>query len=201
MKDNLNDARHDFFSHTQTHLDELNTKLASMVTSDPTSHPSTKHKGDEAAADTASEAATEDSDPTELYHRDFGTQTSPSLSRRASSAASLPSLSATSSKPPSDVVTGHENRLRIMVSHLQELVESSSRSSNTAAELQTQTGELSQYLNEFRYSSPYYGGSGTAGYPSSRASDGIEAFKAEIRGVKGVLLSARNFPGGKAGVR
>ena len=32
--------------------------------------------------------------------------------------------------------------------------------------------------------------------------DGIEAFKAEIRSVKGVLLAARNFPaGGRVGVR
>ncbi|RMZ79557.1 hypothetical protein DV737_g3394, partial [Chaetothyriales sp. CBS 132003] len=59
MLESMNAARHDLFSATEQSLDSLNTKLESMA-----------------------------SDPTELFHRDMATQTSPPKSRTASLASS-----------------------------------------------------------------------------------------------------------------
>lgn len=196
MKDDLNSARHDLLSHTQAQLATLTAKLSSMVSSLPAPAPPPRpHSHD--ASDAASDAATDASDPTELFHRDAGTQTSPGPSRRPSSPSLLPPA------PPQDALAGHEARLAILSSHLAELVAAGARSSGAAAELLAQTGELTQYLAELCYASPYYGGGGAGGYAGRAAGrdDGVDAFKAEIRGVKGVLLSARNFPGGRAAAR
>ncbi len=67
---------------------------------------------------------------------------------------------------------------------------------------------MTTYLNGLHYSSSYYSSAGIYGGPISGAGlggvgatpagveDMVAKVKAEIRGVKGVLLSARNFPGG-----
>ncbi|KAI9871145.1 MAG: hypothetical protein M1830_003264, partial [Pleopsidium flavum] len=71
---------------------------------------------------------------------------------------------------------------------------------------------LQTYLDGLAYSSPSYVNSSAYGTYSGVGGstgntivgdDGIAQMKAEIRAVKGVLLSARNFPGsaGRGGVR
>jgi hypothetical protein len=176
MRQDLTDSRHEFATHTQEQLVEFNKRLGEVVSVDPA---------------TKSEA---DSDPTELYHRDYGTQTTPQLSRRPSTS------NATDLEP---MVTAHEKRLQIIKSHLQEL--ETTRSSNTSSgdSLQTGVSDLTTYLSEMSYQSQHYSsmnGFYGANYGMPGAKDGkndqIDVLKNDIRAVKGVFLSARNFPTG-----
>jgi hypothetical protein len=187
MTQTLASKRQDFASHTQSQLKDLNERLGRAVSIDPTS----KAKAVADAADDISEA---DSDPTELYHRDYGTQTTPTLSRRSSSAS-----------PDNDAhptVTAHENRLKIITSHLQEIETNRTASSASRDSLKTKVSDLSTYLSEMSYQNQYYSNMGFYGssYTLPGAKDGkkdqIEVLKNDIRAVKGVFLSARNFPAG-----
>ena len=186
MTQHLAESRHEFSQHTQEYLKQLNDRLRKAVLVDPAS----KGKIIKDIADDVSEA---DSDPTELYHRDCGTQTTPTLSRR-------PSVSSTDPQP---LVTAHENRLNIIRSHLQELNSNRTGSSTSQDSLRTRMSELTTYLSEMSYQNHYYSNMGLYGTPSygvSGAVDGkndqIEAVKGDIRAIKGVFLSARNFPAG-----
>lgn len=186
MTQSLTEARHDFATHTQEQLKEFNKKLGESVSVDPAS----KVKKATDVADDVSEA---DSDPTELYHRDYGTQTTPTLSRRPS----------VSSNDPEPVVTAHENRLKIIKSHLQELETTRTNGSTSADSLKTKINDLNTYLSEMSYQNQYYSNMGglyapNYGLPSGKdgKNDQIEVLKNDIRAVKGVFLSARNFPVG-----
>ncbi|KAF9738134.1 hypothetical protein PMIN06_011080 [Paraphaeosphaeria minitans] len=189
LTQNLTESRHDFASHAQEHLDQLNERLRDAASVDA----ATKQKPN--ASDVADDISEADSDPTELYHRDFGTQTTPALSRRDSK-----SSHATEDE---SVVKAHENRLSIITSHLREL--QSTRSNDTASSdsLKTQLSDLQTYLSDISYQNQYYSGSGGfygGMYGLPKTSDGkddqMEVLKNDIRAVKGVFLSARNFPVG-----
>jgi hypothetical protein len=189
MAENLAEARRDFAAHTQEQLVELNKKLGESVSVDPASKvkKTTSEIGDD-----ISEA---DSDPTELYHRDYGTQTTPNLSRR-------PSLADTDAHP---TVTAHEKRLKIISSHLNEIAANRTNSRVSRDSLQTKVSDLTTYLNDMSYQSQYYSSMGgnhwsSYGLPSGQdgKKDQIEVLKQDIRAVKGVFLSARNFPIGGA---
>lgn len=187
MTQNMTESRHDFASHAQEQLQELNKRLGDVVSVDP----ATKAKPTTDVVDDISEA---DSDPTELYHRDYGTQTTPELSRR-------PSVS--NANDPQPIVTAHENRLKIIKSHLQELETTRSNDSTFVESLKTKISDLSTYLNDMSYQNQYYSsmnGLYGSNFATSGVKDGkndqIEALKGDIRAVKGVFLSARNFPTG-----
>ncbi|XP_014560255.1 hypothetical protein COCVIDRAFT_90048 [Bipolaris victoriae FI3] len=186
MTHGLAESRRDFASHTNEQLKELNERLRKAVSVDPAS----KVKPIEDSADNVSEA---DSDPTELYHRDYGTQTTPNLSRRPST-----------STDPHPTVTAQENRLKIIKSHLQELESNRSGQGTSRDRLRTKISDLTTYLTEMDYQNQYYPTMGrygatfnwTGSSSESNKNDQIEVLKGDIRAVKGVFLSARNFPTG-----
>jgi hypothetical protein len=187
MTHGLAESRHDFAAHTQEQLQELNKKLGEVVSVDPASRvkKSVSEMGDD-----VSEA---DSDPTELYHRDYGTQTTPNLTRR-------PSVAETDAHP---TVTAHEKRLQIISSHLDEIAADRTNSRVSSASLQSNVTDLTSYLQDMSYQNQYYssmGGNygGSFGLPQGKdgKKDQIEVLKQDIRAVKGVFLSVRNFPTG-----
>ncbi|EUC50486.1 hypothetical protein COCMIDRAFT_32305 [Bipolaris oryzae ATCC 44560] len=185
MTHGLAESRRDFASHTNEQLKELNERLRKAVSVDPAS----KVKPIEDGADNVSEA---DSDPTELYHRDYGTQTTPNLSRRPST-----------SSDPHPTVTAQENRLKIIKSHLQELESHRSGQSTSRDRLRTKVSDLTTYLTDMDYQNQYYPTIGRygatfnwTGNSQESKNDQIEVLKGDIRAVKGVFLSARNFPTG-----
>jgi hypothetical protein len=186
MTQNLAEKRQDFASHTQEQLKDLNERLGKAVSVDP----ATKIK---LAADTADDVSEADSDPTELYHRDYGTQTTPTLSRRSSSSPTT---------DPHPTVTAHENRLKIIKSHLQEIETNRTTTSTSRDSLRTKVSDLSTYLSEMSYQNQYYSNTGFYGsnYGLSGGKEGkkdqVDVLKNDIRAVKGVFLSARNFPAG-----
>ncbi|KAF2089812.1 hypothetical protein K490DRAFT_35481 [Saccharata proteae CBS 121410] len=192
MTESLNAARHEFFVNAQNHIDNLRVQLEDRVSTVP---PPRAGKDTKATLDKADidDDTSETSDPTELYHRDFGTQTSPNISRCPSAAATAAPTS------PTSVVESQTSRLSSLVNHLA-MLNNLSKSNVTHNDfVNTQVMELKGYLNEMAYSSPYWGSDAySTRYGGTRrdkkVDDSIEAVKAEIRSVKGVLLSARNFP-------
>jgi hypothetical protein len=188
MIENMTESRHEFASHTQEQLEELNKRLADAASVDPATTVKSK------AADTADDVSEADSDPTELYHREYGTQTSPSLSRP-------PSVSSPPDENPT--ITGHENRLKILTSHLRELESSHSNDTASSDSLKTKLSDLTTYLSELSYQNQFYSGmgglyGGNYGLPKTKdgKDDQVEVLKSDIRAVKGIFLSTRNFPAG-----
>ncbi|KAI5195690.1 hypothetical protein E4T39_08110 [Aureobasidium subglaciale] len=189
MADNLNDARHDLFEHTSDYVNDFNDRLSKVVSTVPSSAKSFLPNTAE-FADFDMDSVT--SDPTELFHRDVGTQTSPSLSRRTS-------LSSDTEVVKSDTVPVKQaTRLEIIKSHLAELLEGSESNGASNQTLQESVGETRQYLDGLYYTPPSYSWNADNTLNTNGAKDkqpdAAVALKAEIRGVKGVLLSAKRFP-------
>ena len=187
----LADARHDFAQHSQSKLDELNSRLTALATKLPSA------KKDAAASDTDTDVSSETSDPTELYHRDMGTQTSPLPSRRPSS-----SLSAFEAEKKKDPLTHSTTVLRILHSHLTDLLARAEGLEQPNKDRQESMNRLRSYVDTLMYASPasygMWNSSAEEGEREKKAreeEDVIEEVKREIRGVKGVLLSAKRFPG------
>jgi len=188
MTQNLAESRHEFAIHAREHLTKLNEHLKDAASVDPSTKVTSNAS---VVADDVSEA---DSDPTELYHRDFGTQTSPMLSRRPSVSSDAGDQSA---------VQAHESRLKVLTSHLRELEATRSNDFASSDSLKTKLSDMTTYLSEISYQNPYYSGMGSfyaSNYGLPRMKDGqvdqIDVLKNDIRAVKGVFLSARNFPAG-----
>ncbi|THX48179.1 hypothetical protein D6D06_09248 [Aureobasidium pullulans] len=195
MADNLNDARHDLFEHTTDHVSEFNDKLSKLVSTVPSPVKSLPQTPAE-FADFDNESIT--SDPTELFHRDVGTQTSPSLSRRPSVASDIEVIR------PDTVPLKQTNRLEIMKSHISEILEGSESNGASNQTLQESISETRHYLDGLYYTPPSYSWNAdnslnTSGTSKDKQPDAAVALKAEIRGVKGVLLSAKRFPSGRVG--
>ncbi|KAF4303881.1 Peroxisome membrane anchor protein Pex14p [Botryosphaeria dothidea] len=194
MAEELTGARAEFAVHTKSHMEKMNEKLEGMVSTVPklgsNGKPILSEQEKEALSDEDS-----DDDPTELYHRDYGTQTSPNLSRRASIASST----SESDESPATPVEAQSAHLDKLTAELRSLTFMTRGNSTQDEAVQTQLGDLKNYLNEMAYSSPYFGSDiyGTrygSSWKKPGEDDAIEAFKADIRSVKGVFLSSRNFP-------
>jgi hypothetical protein len=198
MEASLSQARHELLTHTTEQIEDLNSRMTNMVSVVPQAKSlALKAENEHGILDNASDT-TSDSDPTELFHRDFGTQTSPNLSRRPSSSEG------SAQGTPTNTTTGHESRLKIMASHLKDLETSGKTSLEKEEDIAKQLSSLTSYLNEMTFSSPYYryGSNYSWSTPSTSGAgagkdDEIEKLKTEIRSVKGVLLSTRNFPRGQ----
>ena len=199
MSDSLASARHEFATHTGSTLEDLNRRLGTLVSRDPSEMSS----GPYDRAGMIESAETDDdvsahSDPTELFHRDFGTQTSPSVSRRGSSS----SLGTGLEQSSTDTAVFQEKQFRMLISHLDEVSAGTDSNKASVESLSKQVKVLSQYLSEMQYQSPYQLSNGlTAKEPAGRREDAVEQFRTDIRSVKGVLLNARNFPTGSGSVR
>jgi hypothetical protein len=197
MQVNLSECRHDFFKHASTQIESFNSKLSSMVSAIPSSQPTTARGTVVDPPDNTSESSNV-SDPTELFHHDIGTQTSPTLlSRRSSFSSSL------SSPPPTDTTSQHEERLGILSSHLKDLQSSNKQAAEKEGDISSELTLLNGYLSAMKYSNSYlnskYSGMwsslGTMGSGvSDENQDEIDRVMKDIKAVKGVLLSTRNFP-------
>ncbi|PGH12835.1 hypothetical protein AJ79_04059 [Helicocarpus griseus UAMH5409] len=209
MLGELSRARHELAETAERNLKTLNEKLEKNVSSIPPvrQHPSP----DEQQADDDSDSIT--SDPTELFHRDIATQTSPELEQPPTPAIVDPETDGLSSSETT--VNTHVKRLQSISSQLTDFLSDQDESGSVNNSTEDRLSELKNYLDGLIYSSPspymgsnLYGiyndnsspmGGGKAG-SANKEEDAIAAFKTEIRSVKGTLLSARNFPAG-GGIR
>lgn len=179
MSVSLTDARHDFASHGQSKIDELNERLSKLVSK----IPQPKSSGYEADSD--AESVT--SDPTELFHRDIGTQTSPAIS---------PPANVNAGSETRTISDGQNDRMIVIKSHLEELLAGVEAGERPAKERMEETNKLRHELDNMMYrvqTSNAWGGFSMDQKSGGEPDDGIEELKKEIRGVKGVLLSAKRF--------
>jgi hypothetical protein len=212
MLANLTSARLDLANTAKVNLQKLNEKLEQNVSIVP-AHLTARKKGTEDGAEDSSDSDSIISDPTELFHRDIGTQTTPDVSTTSRSSSSKDPAE-TAADAPSIAVNKHLTRLESIQSSLKEVSEFEKDSITLDDSMRTRLTDLHHYLDGLLYAAPTYtatagyGGlySGTTTTSDSSSSgvrkseeDAIAAFKAEIRGVKGALLSARNFPASRGG--
>ncbi|KAK0813690.1 hypothetical protein LTR91_024780 [Friedmanniomyces endolithicus] len=203
MTETLTSARHDFAAHSQGKLDDFNERLAKIVSNIPST--------DVAASVPELEINETDSvvsDPTELYHRDMGTQTSPLPSRRPSDPFLPPTSEHTTHDK--DPTTHQTTILTSLSTHMNDLL--AGLTTHQAAANKDRTAEkdkLRHFLDSMLYGGSHAvydasGGGWSQGGDSWKygkkdeeggANKAMEELKKEIRGVKGVLLSARRFPG------
>lgn len=183
MVASLTESRHELAETSKNKLNEFITRLEGVVSEIPTGNaPITPAAGEDGEES--------DEDPTELFHRDIGVQTSPPISRSSSPA------------PEKDSIVGTQtSRLTELKESLQGLVDDSMSEGHDVTELEGTIGVLREYLDGMAYAPPTYNYSGYGSNNTKEQDDEISRVKASIRGVKGVLLSARSFPGGvRAGV-
>ena len=206
---NLTSARHDLAVTAQENLTKLNEKLEASVSVIPAqlnARKTASNEEDESNEDGDSVT----SDPTELFHRDMGTQTTPDVTPS-------PALEAKDEKSfldaPVEAVNNHISRLASIQSQLKEITEFEKDASNVDDMARSSLTDLHHYLDGLIYAAPTYTSStpnyglytGNVSSDSSSTGvrksedDAIASFKADIRGVKGALLSARNFPASRGG--
>lgn len=188
MIGSLSEARQEFATHTHTRIEDFNERLSKIVSKLPEPNPEPQAESD------VDEVESITSDPTELFHRDMGTQTSPKASHPASDAG----ISTTDGAAKSDAVTRQANGLAIIKEHLNEILEGVDKQGSSKQQCEDSVNRLKHYLDTLMFSSPtpslgMWPGS-DANQARSAKTDAVEELKKEIRGVKGVLLSAKRFP-------
>ncbi|KAK2777712.1 hypothetical protein FQN52_002989 [Onygenales sp. PD_12] len=203
----LTGARHELAETAQSNLKTLNEKLEDTVSVIPPMKSSLTSSDE--AEQHLDDADSITSDPTELFHRDIATQTSPELSQSTSTSTPSSENSETNTISASErAMNNHVKRLESIKSQLNEVQTDEDHAGKSHANARDRMTELQTYLDSLMYSSPPYLGSNLYGIPNgdgisgngSKEEDAIAAFKTEIRSVKGTLLSARNFPAG-GGIR
>ena len=172
MIESLNSARHSLADTASNNISTLNSKLESAVSKTPDVLVDPRENDD-------SDIESIDSDPSHFFTRSAATQTSPRRSR---------STSTVSSEAPTSIssIQSHENGILRINHRLAEL-----QSTVTASPVQDSINELRKVLDNL----PNTDFLQKPGKPWEKPkSDEYANLKAEIRSVKGVLLSARNFP-------
>ncbi|KAL8908115.1 MAG: hypothetical protein Q9207_001007 [Kuettlingeria erythrocarpa] len=176
MLESLTTARHSLFETAQASLDTLNEKLVNNVSKIPEGGAKQPGDGD----------GDNDSETTEtigaLFNRTIGTQTSTPPTPTAPSTPSPVT--------PPDTISAHGTSLISLRNSLAAL-----RSYTSPEPVMDELFDLKMYLRDLAYPKPNTSLDGPTNV------EAVNKFKAELRGVKGVLLSARNFPSatGRAG--
>ncbi|KAJ5583484.1 hypothetical protein N7535_002104 [Penicillium sp. DV-2018c] len=209
MLASLTSARHELATTAETNLQKLNEKLEKQVSVIPPELTARKTKPytDEDEDDVSSIT----SDPTELFHRDMATQTVPEPTPLQTSGAVNSADAAALS--PSTAVNKHVSSVESITSRLREIVDTEKDASTLDDTLRTSLTDLQHFCDGLIYSAPTYTTGSTYGVWNSshnaassnksglrkQEEEAITAFRADIRGVKGALLSARNFPASRGG--
>ena len=172
MIESLTSARHSLAETVARNLQNLNLQLENAVSKSP---EALVNHHEEPGSDSESI----DSDPSRFFNRSAGTQTSPQRSRSPSSTMS-------DSSTPSISSHSHESTLLAIQSKLSGL-----QSAETVNPVKDSISDLQRFLDDLPQS---HAKQGTGKLWEKAKPDEYGKLKAEIRGVKGVLLSARNFP-------
>ena len=195
MHDKLTEARHDLFAHTGAHLDELNSRLEQLAPGSASAKAGKEAGEDDEESNSGKSDASE---PTELFHRDVGVQTTP-LSRNAS-AWSLSDAAADAAA--ADPLSHQEARLKSLAANVRDLAQSAATGSGKQKNLADQMDSLKEFLlaiglpaSHGRYKNPNHANwSSIANRPP--VGDELDRFRAEVSRTKGLMLSTRNFPRG-----
>ena len=174
MVETLSSARHSFFENASTNVATLNEKLENVVSKIPDGIS----EYDDLEGSDADSAST---DPARFFSRTIATQTSPNLSRSSSSMSVPEKLS------PS-AVAAHASQ----ISKIHELL---SDMKDEDGDILDPVKDNVRALREYLQNLPSWGRTGVTGAKvAANKDDSVAKVKADIKSVKGTLLSARNFP-------
>lgn len=216
MVETLTDARIDFHDNANKNLARLVEKLEQSVSEIPASyHTVGKRSTPETQTSKLVEHADADDDssyddPTELFHRDVGVQTSPPATPDSSSntayprgAGGWPSSASdddtdknNSSYKPGSGTQQQADKLRNIISSVRGMSSALVSQAEDLAETKNVLGRFGQDLHALTYPPESFGVGSSYLYGSGRTEpdDEIRRVKNNIRSVKGVLLSTRSFP-------
>ena len=188
MLESLTDSRHDLAITAQDSLSKLNNKLETTVSHVPYIPP--LHSKHQLSQDEDVESI--DSDPTELFHRDIATQTTPPRSRSSSLSSSSPNQT-TIETQSSHLTALHSSLRSLLSSTTTHFAENDLQSSLT--DLQSTIDKVNTSSNDYdtTYSSYYTSSSSKTNKGTDQDSQAAK-FKQDIRALKGAFLSSRNFP-------
>lgn len=200
MLASLTEARLSLAETASANLEKLISKLEEVVSVIPAEvtigniHKAESDEGREGSN-------SEEEDPTELFHRDFGVQTSlpPTPTRRYS----------ITSEDERDALETQTSRISNLTRNLRSFLDFDKAEEEGAGELNTSVTMVQEYLDSMVGAARRYDfigasyGVSSSGRGAGEQDDEISKVKTQIIGVKGVLLSARNFPrgGAKPGAR
>lgn len=184
-------ARHELFLTAQKGVDGLNERLENNISVLPTAKKDLVGNGEVDGVISGLE---------ELFHKDIGVQTSPQLESEVGN-EKVESVG-------DDVVQRHASKLQELRGRIQSLLGSSKDVLEEDQATVSTFGDLQTYLEELAYEvrkpalswENKYGAEDSGSRNHNTRPDEISKFKAEIRSVKGALLSARNFPSSGAGI-
>lgn len=212
MVDSLTDARVDFHQNASKNLSQLVEKLEQAVSELPPGYDSIGKAvaagNDKKAMSTAIATPPSDDsdsnydDPSELFHRDIGVQTS-----LPPSTPSTPSTPDPYGENNYDRGNGKKRTLAQETQHqadrlariqvgMRQLSHDVTQSAEDLAATKDVLSVFSSDLHSLTYPPESYGVSSSYLYGASRnePDDEIKRVKTSIRSVKGVLLSTRSFP-------
>ncbi|KAI1189318.1 peroxisomal membrane anchor protein conserved region-domain-containing protein [Nemania serpens] len=187
MVDDLNEARSEYYDHVKGKVTQLVERLEDVVSEVPYKNgkPLRSHHQGRDIDDNMSTT----SDPTEVFHRDVGTQTSP-----PPSAFGATSNTNSNSEKPVDV---QARQLSVISAALRELTLMHTQRTEGSADLRSSIGELRDTTDKLAYPpvqefSPVYGALSFG--QSAEPDDEFKKTRDAIRSVKGIFLSSRSFP-------
>ncbi|KAL0782625.1 hypothetical protein CaCOL14_000531 [Colletotrichum acutatum] len=195
MVENLIEARYDLHETTSQNLAKIIEKLEGTVSEIPAPKKSAAAEGAGAYKDAADDDASSADDPTEMFHRDIGTQTSipstPSLTTWGENKNSSSDKEKSATDRQADKLTWFKNQAAWLKTTV-------AADADDVADLKSKMDVLKDDLVQLAYPSPSdYAGSSYSLYGGPRKNepeDEIKKARDNIRRVKGVLLSTRNFP-------
>ncbi|OIW25833.1 hypothetical protein CONLIGDRAFT_635600 [Coniochaeta ligniaria NRRL 30616] len=197
MVDSLTEARISLHDTAGDNLARLVKKLEETVSEIPPTP--VVSKADDVHHDEGS--TSEYDDPTELFHRDIGVQTSPPPSPNPyghyTSSSPLAAGREEAGETPS---IKQARRLGDLVSSVRDISNGFVSQSEDYDDIKALLGVFKDELDELSYSVNDFVGGGSSLYGYGRNNepdDEIKKAKENIRRVKGVLLSARSFPAGR----
>nr|XP_036584160.1 peroxin 14 17 [Colletotrichum truncatum]KAF6793549.1 peroxin 14 17 [Colletotrichum truncatum] len=180
MVENLNEARDELHETTSQKLSAIIEKLEGTVSE----IPSKKHTVDQHEDNASSSDDTED--PSELFHRDIGTQTS---------FPSSPRLGVTSGlNEKTEGPQPNSSKLENIARFANQIKDTCTSETDDLVHIKSSMDLLKDDLMQMAYPAPKDFSSGLYGYRSNEPDDEIKKVKDNIRRIKGVMLSTRNFP-------
>ncbi|KAI1139799.1 peroxisomal membrane anchor protein conserved region-domain-containing protein [Hypoxylon sp. FL0543] len=185
MVETLNDSRADYYAHVSEKLEQLVEKLEDAVSEVPYKNGKLLRSKQEESVYGDDESTF--SDPTELFHRDIGTQTSPLMLAE----------DARSGSPADKPIDAQARRLSALRASLREMNDMHIHRAENAAELNGLLREVRDEVDKLGAPpladfSSFHGGLSYG--RSSEPNDEVKKTKDAIRSVKGMFLSARSFP-------
>ncbi|KAG6205646.1 hypothetical protein E4U50_004602 [Claviceps purpurea] len=187
MVETTTDARSQLYHATAQKLDSLVSQLektVSVIPSTAATRPSSSQHDD------APEGSSDDEDPTEMFHRDIGTQTL-SVFEKAAPAAAAEGRSLSS--PVGSATDGQADRLTGLTKSLAVLRDQLRAQSEGFQDVKTVLDVFRDSLDGMAYT--LVGGYDIYGSTKKKEpEDEIRKVRDNIRRLKGLLLSTRTFP-------